>query len=287
VRLVTLGDSWTEGSELWDPALGPQKYPYPIIYKEHTDYRNTHAWPGQLGSLLEIDELINLGWPGGSNDTSIRRLTRWLTTEGYLNGRPGNDLTVIIAWTKPDSIEFVPTDIDAAKEICQWPYTADQHWVTLQPPSFEKDRWSKFCGIKEIDEFSRTYYLKWCNPKEYFYRYINQNWMFQNLMNQIGANWLSFQNVYDNLGVEFDQWEDHNSDLTTADIDPADRALWNMIDPLRFFNKDQKVCTFHNFLMKSGIPRDKVMLKTHPTEFGHRLWSEELYKHIKNYELFK
>lgn len=287
MRLVTLGDSWTEGAELWDPTLGPQVHPYPVLHKEHTDYRNKYAWPGQLGSMLGVDELVNMGWAGCSNDTSIRRLMRWLTTEGYLSGRSGHDLTVIIAWTKPDSTEFVPTDIEAATEICQWPYTVDQHWVTVQPPSFEKDRWARKHGVKEIDEFSRTYYLKWCNPKEYFHRYINQNWMFQNIMNQIGANWLSFQNVYDNIDLEFDKWEDHRADLTSADIDSADRALWNIVDPLRFYRKDQDMCTFHNFLMRSDIPREKVMFKTHPSEFGHNLWANKLYQHIKLHNLFK
>jgi hypothetical protein len=280
MRLLTLSDSWAHGTELWDPNLGPQKYSFPIEHQEHIDYRNKHAWPGQISKLLGATELINLGWPGCSNDSIMRRLTRWLTNEGYLTGRPANDLMVIIGWTKLDSREFVPSYTDEYEDICNWPYT-DDCWVTVQPPSFESNRWEKSHSVPAVDEFSRTYYHKWCNPTEYFHRYINQNWIFQQMMSSIGANWFSYQSVLDNVNLKFDDWKDYNANVLTAKLDPADLILWETIDPKRFYNKNASCCTFHNFLMTSGLPRDVVMYKTHPTEYGHELWANEIFRYMK------
>lgn len=277
MRLLTLGDSWTYGIELFDPTLGPQKNYFPILHKEHHTFRNSNTWAAQLGSLLGASEIINLGWPGASNDTIIRCLMHWLTTEGYLNGRDSRDLFVVIGWTSPERKDLFLDDVNLVK---RWPYCIDKGWTTLYP------WWDGKHSISELNEMSDLYYKHWCNPGEYLYRYINHAWTVQHLMNSIGSKWIQFQAFWEHDRMHIDKWVEKEFKLTETDqLTNADIELWKLISDINYYNKSNPACTFHNFVMSSGIPRNEIMLKTHPTALGHKIWAEELYRYINQHNI--
>lgn len=277
MRLLTLGDSWTYGTELWDPTLGPQEYYMPILHDEHHVYRNKNSWPARLGELLGASEIINLGWPGASNDTVIRRLMHWLTTEGYLSGRDGSDLFVVVGWTSPERKDIF---LDDVKLIKRWAYCLDKGWTTLYP------WWDGKHPFNELNEITEVYYKHWSNPGEYLHRYINQSWTVQHLMDSIGSKWFQFQSFWEHDRMHIDKWIEKDFKVTDeTQLTNADIELWKLIDNVKYYNKHDPTCTFHNFVMSSGMHRDKVMLKTHPNALGHEIWAAELYRYIQDNNL--
>ena len=282
MRLLTLGDSWTYGIELWDPELGPQKNYFPIHHAKHEAYRQRHAWPWKIAELLEVSEVINLAWPGCSNDTIVRRLMRWLTSEGSLNGRNSQDLLVMIGWTGPERRDFYSAD---AELVRNWPYTSDNGWITVTPWGTGTNRWSGEFGIKQLNTLSVEYFSHWCDPNEYLNRYINQTWTVQKTLDSIGAHWLMFQAFFENPELDIDCWTDEYFDMSKFQIDVDDLKLWNMVHSVNYYKKKDGTQTFHNFLMAARSERDDVMVKTHPTALGHSLWATELFNYMKNNKL--
>ena len=94
MRLVGCGDSWCWGAELVDPVIDPE----PIMnlpgggferqsIPENIEYRLKNRYINRFADMMNADELIDLSDPSLSNDSIIRRLIEWLSTEGYLTGR--------------------------------------------------------------------------------------------------------------------------------------------------------------------------------------------------------
>jgi len=78
MELVVVGDSWTFGSE-----IRPDDLPESIRDwdKKNDEYRIERIWPTKLASKMGLDDVINLSFPGTSNDWCIRKLISWLFTE--------------------------------------------------------------------------------------------------------------------------------------------------------------------------------------------------------------
>ena len=102
-KLIVVGDSWTHGSEIRDPAL-PESIKDWDSANDH--YRIPRIWPTKLGNILGVDEVINLSYPAASNDRSVRNLVGWLT-EHYLKPKKSTeDIFVIIGLTSPERKDF-------------------------------------------------------------------------------------------------------------------------------------------------------------------------------------
>jgi hypothetical protein len=56
-----------------------------------------------------------------------------------------------------------------------------------------------------------------------------------------------------------------------------------MIDPIRFYKKDQAENTFKSFIWK--INGHNAFSGLHPNEISHLLWAKELYRYIKEHNI--
>ena len=74
--LVTLGDSWTEGSGIFDPVLIPHFHNKEITWVDlntrSREYRADKTWPYIVAKKLNL-ELLNLGYAGASNSSSAKQ----------------------------------------------------------------------------------------------------------------------------------------------------------------------------------------------------------------------
>lgn len=68
--------------------------------------RLSASWPGQLGKQLGFHRVVNLGYPGSSNDRIIRTTIAWIL-ENWLHEKQSTDnLFVVIGWSAPMRREF-------------------------------------------------------------------------------------------------------------------------------------------------------------------------------------
>lgn len=272
MRLLTLGDSWTYGIELWDPELGPQEYYFPLEHSAHDTYRKAHAWPYRFGCHLDA-EVINLGWPSASNDTISRRLMRWLAGEGYLSGRDAHELFVVIGWTGLERKDFFINDASIASRFA---YVPEQQWITVTPG------WGDKHSVKEIERLSRIYYEHFCDHGDYLWRYINHVYNAQITCDRIGARLLQFQAFYENQDFDSYMLLGSLSDQSHAHLAQEDVLMWDLVDASRFYGHKDHSQTFYSWLNvqcdAKGYRRDQLMMQTHPTALGHELWADELLK---------
>ena len=92
--LLTNGCSMCYGSDLTEDHLQRMK----------------SCWSGKLGKAAGFDEVVNLGYPGGSNDRILRTTIEWII-QHYLNKKiDTNSLLVCIGWTSPMRREFYIDD---------------------------------------------------------------------------------------------------------------------------------------------------------------------------------
>ncbi|MFN8771071.1 MAG: DUF6071 family protein [Neisseriaceae bacterium] len=90
------GCSMCYGSELYDD-LETRK-----CFDNVERFKN--SWPGKLGSTLGFNQVVNLGYPGGSNDRILRTTITWILQNWSSNSK--NNLFVIIGWSSPMRREF-------------------------------------------------------------------------------------------------------------------------------------------------------------------------------------
>jgi len=259
-RLIAFGDSWTWGSELRDPSIPGLREDF-----DHRDsgYRLEHVWSSCLGRAIGRDDVINLAWPGCSNDTILRSLTEWLITQGYLQGQdPSRDL-VAIGWTSPERRDFWFHDVDD-------PSCVDRGWLTMYP------MWTHTYKHAAINRFSREYVRYWWHAAEYMHRYINTIHRAQQLLEAAGVEYFMFQAIYHHHQQLITEWNDQQYQVQhELKISDADRQIWQLIDGDRFMHKDQPLATFHNHIIGDRDPRE-VLLISHPNELGHRLWADHI-----------
>ena len=67
-----------------------------------------------------------------------------------------------------------------------------------------------------------------------------------------------------------------------------DQMIWDMIDPVRFMHKDEKIHSFHNYIVdKDPSPNNSnVILSMHPSELGHTLWADHIYDYGRDHKLW-
>jgi hypothetical protein len=59
--------------------------------------------------------------------------------------------------------------------------------------------------------------------------------------------------------------------------------LWDTVDPIRFYKKDQPNNTFNSFIKKSDA--NPVLYGWHPSPESHELWAKELVRYINENNL--
>jgi hypothetical protein len=266
-KLIVIGDSWTYGSEIRDPNFSDEIKDWDQINDE---YRLPKIWPTKLTKTLGFDECINLSYPAASNDRSVRVLINWLTQEYFIKKKSTDEIFVIVGLTSPERKDFYYKNEE--KE-------GDNFWMTLWP------MWKHKYLQEPINELSDIYVKYFWNKEEYTNRYVNQIFQLQTLFQHYNINFLIFQSFYQSSTLGFKDWKD---DPYMREFNATvDRLIWDLIDPIRFVNKNEEVHSFHNYIVKKDKTENKkvALLDMHPSEIGHTWWAEYLYSYIKNYNI--
>ena len=265
-KLVVIGDSWTYGSEIRDPKLPKEVNDWD---SQNDEYRLPRIWPTKLTKLLGFDECINLSYPAASNDRSVRVLMNWLTQEYFSKNKSTDEIFVIVGLTSPERKDFYYKDED----------NNDSFWMTMWP------MWKHDYLQKPINKFADMYVRYFWNQEEYANRYVNQLFQLQNLFEKYNIKYLMFQAFYQSTQIGFRDWKDNpyirNYNST------VDKLIWDMIDPIKFVNKEDEIHSFHNYIVNRDISEDKKvsLLDMHPSETGHTWWSEYLYEYINKHKI--
>ena len=257
-RLVVVGDSWTYGSEIKDPALPESINDWD---KENDDYRTARIWPTKLAELSGIRDVINLSYPAASNDKIVRNLVGWLTQEYLSKNRPTDDLFIIVGFTSPERKDFYYKNDKTGFWFTVWPM-----WRHLYPQA-------------ELNEFSEIYMTYLFNQEESTHRYLNQVFYLQTLLNHYNIKYLFFQAFYQRKNLHIRQWVD--DPYARHYNGQPDLMIWNMIDPIKFMYKENSLHSFHNYILQYETPEQKVIEGQHPNEYGHKLWADNVYNYIQ------
>lgn len=266
-KLIVIGDSWTYGSEIRDPNFGKEINDWD---QQNDEYRLPKIWPTKLSKMLGFDECINLSYPAASNDRSVRVLINWLTQVYFSKSKSTDEVFVIVGLTSPERKDFYYKDEEKS---------SDNFWMTLWP------MWTHKYLQEPINKFSEMYIKYFWNKEEYANRYVNQLFQLQTLFERHNIKFLMFQAFYQSTEIGFKHWKD---DPYIRDYNATvDQLIWDMIDPVKFVNKDNKIHSFHNYIIDRDETEDKTvsLLDMHPSETGHTWWAEYLYNYIKKFNI--
>lgn len=294
MKLIVNGDSWAFGSEIVAPEVEEKyskKFRYTTEYDyfdENDYYRVPRNWAYYLGQKLGASEVVNLAVPADDNGTIINRTITYLTEKYIYFKKPVDDLLVVIGWSSPERNFFWYKDSGISYRFRIWPYVA--HFQTPHNEQF----W----------EYYITYL--W-NEEEYISRYVMNNIMLQNFCDANGIKWLAFNSFYQTSRNLF-QWRDLNIKQQAHDLKldsykyshsrmnvPAPIGnkithgiynyglLWETVNPLRFYKRDEHLNSFKNFIDKCD--HEPIYNGMHPSSESHKKWAEELYRYMIENEL--
>ena len=283
MKLIFDGDSWTFGCEIVDPNLQakassdthPGKYDY---LEENDTYRQERIYPYFMSQDLGC-EYVNLSWPADDNKTIIERTMSYLSSEYITKGKSTDDIFVIIGWTSPERNSFWWKNKNLSKKFRIWPQ-ADN----FDDPMM-RNVWDMY-----------VQYL-W-HPEEYIPRYISTVVQFQNFCNIHNIKWLCYNAFYQTPNSNPNNWQDieMTSELSNIDVGSycsfengirgttklSFESLWDTVDPIRFYKKDQLSNTFKSFIEENT---NDSLVGWHPSPIGHKAWADELIKYIKENKL--
>ena len=176
----------------------------------------------------------------------------------------------MVGWTSPERKDFFYRE----------PGETDSHWLTLQPAQnmefYNSD-------AKDLKHFFKTYVRCFWHPEEFFHRYVRQNLYLHYFLKSHNIEHLFYSSFYENPDVG---------------IDDMGKEMYDLIPPNTLENfhvlckTSYKDLTFRNYVQEVHIDensnnkhQNKFFADHHPTELGHRLWSEEFARdldYIKN-----
>lgn len=285
MKLIFDGDSWAFGSEIADPKLASQydKHVHPGVYDflpVNDRYRVPKLYSHKMANLLGCD-YINLGWPADDNKTIIERTMTYITSEYISQNKSTDELFVIIGWTSPERNSFWWKNGNFSNKFRLWPQV--QHFDDKK----QKKLWDMY-----------VQYM-W-HPEEYIPRHVSTVVQFQNFCNAHNIKWLSYNAFYQTPHQGPDGWQDLNM---LSEIRNVDRklhgysyskngtrkqkqlqfeTLWQTVDPVRFYRKDQPISTFKSFITET---LDDPWVGWHPNPEAHEAWALELTRYIKKNKL--
>lgn len=263
-KILVVGDSWTYGSEIRDPKLGKEINDWD---PENDEYRIPRIWPTKLARILQVDECTNLSYPAASNDRSVRVLLDWIFSEYISKNKNTDDLLVIVGLTSPERKEFY--------------YKNDRNqngfWMTLWP------MWKHNYMLDHINKFADLYIEYFWNQEEYVNRYVNQLFYLQTVLEKYRIKYLMFQAFYQYQNLGFKNWKDNNY----TNSENSSKIIWDLIDPIKFVNKNDRIHSFHNYIINKDATDDKrvALLDMHPSETGHSWWADYLAEYIKKHKI--
>ena len=290
LEIICDGDSWVFGCEIVGPEIKAMytadTYPGTYDYYEQNDaYRLSKIFPTHLAKLMDA-KVTNLAWPADDNGTILNRTMVHISKEYLAKGKSTENLFVMIGWTSPERNVFYYKDAETKYHMRfrLWPNV--QHFDS-----------------KAQEEFWKIYVEYLWNPEEYMPRYVMNVLQFQNFCKVHNIKWMCFNSFYQTPEVDIKAWNDLNvgeelKNLNSgggpyqisSDKEPNRRYyqftysdLWDTVDPIRFYKKDQPKNTFNSFIRQSNA--DPVFYGWHPSPESHELWAKELVRYINEHDL--
>jgi len=290
-EIICDGDSWTFGCEIADPNIA-KRYPigtHPGVYDffpENDAYRIPKIFSTHLANLLNIP-VTNLSWPADDNGTILRRTINYISQKYLATNLPTDNLFVIIGWTSPERNSFWYKDENISQLFRLWP----------QVKHFDAAAQEKFWEI---------YVSYLWNSEEYIPRYVLNVLQLQNFCDANNIKWLCFNSFYQTPNASPGQWHDLNirdevSNLKNRiggheyhqTLNPLERknhindysALWDSINSVRFYKKDQPNNTFKSYIEDPINNVNPTLTGWHPSPEGHEAWANELVRYIKTNNL--
>ena len=296
LKIICDGDSWVFGCEIADPEISKRYLGtvYPGVYDylpENDAYRTPKIFTTHLSKIMNA-EVINLSWPADDNGTILRRTINYITNTYIINNIPMDDLFVIVGWSSPERNSFWYKDESMSRPFRLWP----------QNNHFDAKPQEKFWDLY-------TKYL-W-NAEEYMPRYVLDVLQFQNFCKAHNIKWMCFNSFYQTPKKSIEDWDDldvsselknlenklagYQYQSTKSVLDMVNRrhnqfdykALWNTIDPIRFYKKDQPGNTFKSYIENFEPKIKPIFNGWHPSPASHEIWAYELANYIKNNDLLK
>lgn len=288
LELICDGDSWVFGCEIVDPNISGRydKSVHPGHYdyiQENDKYRIPRIFPTHLAKMLNAN-LTNLSWPADDNGTILNRTIAYIT-ENYIDKKISTDnLFVIVGWSSLERNFFWYKDENNSMRFRIW-----THHEHFDVPN-QKKLWD--------------YYVEYLwNNEEYLPRYIMNVLQLQNFFKINNIKWLCFNSFYQVKGKNPNEWTDLDikCELSKLKLDTCKilknnenfdneriyytynyEPIWNTIDPIRFYKKNESDNTFRSFMEKES---SKPYIGWHPSPESHMLWAEELFGYINKNNL--
>jgi hypothetical protein len=255
------GDSWTSG-DIVDPELFGDDVSK-VNDPKNIPYRLPRVWPHKMGKLLDI-EVINSSLSGSSNDGIVRRIMEEVLK--LLNDYRGDEIYVIVGWTSPERRDFYYRGY--------WGTDYIEHWETLYPSQPDMN-WPS----KELTTFFKTYVKWFAHQEEYISRYVDQNLYLHYFLESHNIEHLFFDAFYEKAVGGIESSNDLIQELEEAYVDT--NFIKHFLKIRKDFFKDK---SFKRILVDGGGKfKDGLWGQDyHPTELGHKLWADELYKDLKD-----
>jgi hypothetical protein len=290
LEIICDGDSWVFGCEIVNPEIAATypkgtyvgKFDY---YENNDSYRVPRIFPTFLSKKLNAN-VTNLAWPADDNGTILNRTMVHISKEYLAKGKSTENLLVMIGWSSPERNVFYYKDTENKyiQRFRLWPQV-------------------KHFDSKAQEEFWKIYVEYLWNAEEYMPRYVMNVLQFQNFCKVHNIKWLCFNSFYQTPTVDIKDWKDLNvrKELEnthsgggpyhiSTDTDDVRKYyqftytnLWDTIDPIRFYKKDEENNTFYSFIKKSNL--EKPFIGWHPSPEAHEIWADELIQYINENDL--
>jgi hypothetical protein len=290
-EIICDGDSWTFGCEIVDPELAKKhdSSTHPGAYDfepANDDYRTARIFPTYLAEILDAD-VTNLSWPADDNGTILRRTIDYISNKYIANNLRTDNLFVIIGWSSPERNSFWYKDENLSMPFRLWP----------QVPHFDAAAQSKIWDL---------YVAYMWYPEEYIRRFIFDVVQLQNFCKAHNIKWMCFNSFYQVPFTQVEEWHDLDirkelEKLTGKQAgyqyqSSKDRlkrkssmndytALWDTVDPIRFYKKDQPCSTFKSYVEHPDTNVKKVFCGWHPSPESHKAWAKEIANYITKHNL--
>jgi hypothetical protein len=283
------GDSWVFGSEIIDPTqqknLANGKHVTTIDYLPDNDaYRCPRIFSSYMAEIADATS-INISWPADDNTTILYRTMDYVTNTYLSQGKSTENLMIIIGWSSPERNSFWYDDGQLSILFRLWPNV--QH--------FDSDLQKKFWDI-----YTRCMW----NSQEYIRRYVHTIINFQNWCVANNLKWLCFNSFQQVRDLNINEWQDLNvrneiealtNKLGGYQYHSSDEGnvrnnapynlmpLWDQVDNVRFYKKDQENNTFKSFITEHN--KTNTFNGWHPSPESHKIWAQELWSYIKENKL--
>ena len=283
------GDSWVFGSEILDPNLSSTlkngQHVTEIDFMPDNDaYRCPRIFSSYLAEIADATS-INISWPADDNTTILYRTMDYVTNNYLSQGKSTENLMIIVGWSSPERNSFWYDDGNLSMLFRLWPNV--QH--------FDSDLQKKFWDI-----YTRCIW----NSQEYMRRYVHTIINFQNWCIANNLKWLCFNSFQQVKNLNIDEWVDlnvrdeigaltnrlggyqyHSSDDSVVRKNASYdlMALWDQVDSVRFYKKDQANNTFKSFITQHNTTNP--FNGWHPSPESHQIWAQELWSYIKENNL--